>query len=115
MAGGWSGCLPRRKEILATPRGAGLGDGLRVGARGGAAGGDGLGGVEAALDDEVVPGVEDRDLVPARVGRPPLVELGAVPVALEVDLVVEGDQVGELVQVIAIAIDPVLGGAVPRG
>src|SRR5918995_328514 len=104
-AGRRQGGRPRRPPRL--PGGPGRGDGVgrgRVRHRRGdrdrllpraaqrAAGRLGLdlrGGPEAAAGDEVVPRVQDRHLVPARVARPPVVEVRAVPVRLERLLVLE--------------------------
>src|SRR3954468_24827555 len=71
--------------------------------------------VDAALDHEVGPRVEDRHLVAARVDRAPLDELRAVPVELEVALVVEGRGLQELVHVVAVTVDEVARRPVAHG
>src|SRR5439155_26210400 len=78
-----------------------------------AVGGDGLG-LERAADRPLVPLVHDRDLIPARVLRPEGLELGPVPVALEVDLALEGVGLPDPVAVLARAQHLVLGRAVAQ-
>src|SRR5204863_6997659 len=62
----------------------------------------------------VPPAVGDRDLVPARVAHPEVDQLGAVPVALPVEFVLEGGQLLELVEVVAGTVDGVGGSAVAQ-
>src|SRR3954447_1264612 len=71
-----------------------------------------VGAVEVTLDRDVVPRVEDRDLVEALGGRAELQELGPRPVAVPVDLVLEGRHLQDLVAVVAVAVHRVAGGAV---
>src|SRR5689334_215982 len=71
--------------------------------------------VEAALDHEIVPGVEDRHLVERLVLRAEAVELRAVPVGLPLLLGVERRHLEQLVRVVAVAMQRVPRGAVALG
>src|SRR5881396_2583287 len=71
-------------------------------------------GRELAVADLVGPRVEHRDLVVARVAHPEVDEVIAVPEALEVQLVLEGEDLQELVAVVAVAVDVVARRAVAQ-
>src|SRR5690348_16501509 len=71
-------------------------------------------GLQRAAVDPLVPLVHDRDLIPARVLRAEGLELGAVPVALEVQLALEGGALAEPVAVLPRAHEVVFGGAVAQ-
>src|SRR2546423_11901526 len=69
-------------------------------------------GRELAVGGLVGPRIQDGHLVPARAAHPEVDEVRALPVAVEVDLVLEGQDLQELVAVVAVAVDVVARGAV---
>src|SRR5439155_19326483 len=71
-------------------------------------------GRELAVPDLIGPRVEHRDLVMAGVAHPEVDEVVALPEALEVQLVVEGEDLQELVAIVAVAIDVVARRAVAQ-
>jgi hypothetical protein len=68
----------------------------------------------AALDDEIGPAVEDRNLEPALAVGAEVDHLGAVPEAIEVQVLVELEQLEELVAVVTQSVDGVAGRVVAR-
>src|SRR4029079_615555 len=72
-------------------------------------------GADRSVEDQVVQVVEHGHLVPARVVRAPDGELLAVPVAVEIELVLEGGHLEEPVRIVALPVDAVVRRPVAGG